>query len=509
MSRSRARLEDALFRELKRRVPPDWAKASDGEKADVVASARLPVQEAVARDTHDRVSVRCPRRAGKSFCALSIALERCLRYPKSYWVIVGLTRPTIKQIYWRPLQALSQTMELALHFQHTELIAYFPNGSLIRFAGAESRAEVEKLRGAAYHGVIVDECKSFNPVVFSELIDDVLAPALQDHRGTLFLIGTPGAVLAGPFYEATANPPLIREVEGRKLYSNRPAGTKLDGGFEWSAHTWTVRDNTAQPHIWAAGLKEKDRKGWSDDNPTWRREYLGEWVAADNILVYSYSPYRNGYSGDLPEGHTWHHVLGADFGYRDSTALVIWAFSDTCPGLFERVSFKAPKLTLPEIAQLITDLEGQVGGVEMRVGDPAGGGATMMATLGGEHDLPFLVAQKSKKLEYINHFNSDLAAGLVRIQFGSDLEREIAENRWHERSLGRVPVEDPATPNDLCDAALYAWRFCRHRLGKPDPAVAQVNSPEWWAAYEAAMEQRVLDRESERERGELDRNWWS
>ncbi len=513
----RKRLEAALFRDIKRQAPKDWSQASDGEKADIVASARLPVQEAVARDTHDRVAVRCPRRSGKSYCALSIALERCLRQPKSYWVIIGLTRPTIKQIYWRPLQSLSQSMLLGLHFQHTELTAYFPNGSLIRFAGAESRAEVEKLRGAAYHGVIVDECKSFNAVVFSELIDDVLAPALQDHGGTLYLIGTPGAILTGPFYEATCQPPVVKELrddEGNeyKIQSNRLAGTTTgaDVRWEWSLHTWTVRDNTAAPKIWQRGLLEKERKGWGDDHPTWRREYLGEWVAAENIFVYQYVQHRDGYSGDLPSGHTWRNILGADFGHRDATAFVIWSYSDTHPGLFERVSFKAPRMAISQMADVIRALESEVGGVDMRVGDPAGGGATMMFTLGSEHELPFLVGQKTKKLEYINHFNSDLASGLIHIIRGGELEREIQENRWHEASLGRLPVEDPQTPNDLCDAALYAWRHCHHRIGRPGPEEHAKGSQAWWEAYEAAQEASAIRRElAKTESAALDVDWWS
>ena len=48
--------------------------------------------------------------------------------------------------------------------------------------------------------------------------------------------------------------------------------------------TWNIRDNEAKPAQWANALATKRRRGWSDDHPTWRREYLGEWVADNSEL---------------------------------------------------------------------------------------------------------------------------------------------------------------------------------------------------------------------------------
>lgn len=477
------------------------------------------MQEAVSLDRSRRVAVRCPRRAGKSFTALSIALERCLRNHHSDWVIIGLTKDSVRAIYWRQLKLISDKMELGMAFHNTFMTATFPNGSTIRFLGGSTRDEIEKLRGAAYHGVIIDECKSINPVVFEELISDVIGPALSDHAGTLYLIGTPGAILAGPFYEATCEPPVLRETPAGKIYSNWPSADPEKPNHEWSLHTWTSRANTSikeeddTPRIWKEALAEKARKGWSDSSPTWRREYLGEWVQADNLLVFRYcSAYS--YDGQLPDGHHWTFVLGADFGYRDAFALVVWAYSSTCPGLYEVVSVKESRQTITGMLTLIRSVEDNLPGpISVRVGDPGYGGLNIMATLGQEHDMPFIVAEKSKKLDHINHFNDDLERGLVHIVRGGQLEKELLGHRWLERSLGKVPLEDPSTPNDLCDSALYAWRFCRHRVTETPVAPPVHGSPEWWAAHESAMEQRVIDRELAKARdvdglGLLDADSW-
>lgn len=517
-SARKSHLADALFRAIKGKREVEWKRASDVEKADMIALSRLPMQEAVAKDQSRRVAVRCPRRAGKSFTALSIALERCLRRHHSDWVIVGLTKDSVRAIYWRQLKLISEKMELGIGFHNTFMTATFPNGSTLRFLGGSTRDEIEKLRGAAYHGVVVDECKSINPVVFEELISDVIGPALSDHAGTLYLIGTPGSILAGPFYEATCEPPVLRDAaDGRKIYSNwKQEAADPKPPHEWSLHTWTTRANDSireadgTPRIWKEALEEKARKGWSDGSPTWRREYLGEWVQADNLLVYRYNSGVNAYDGVLPEGHRWVYVMGADFGYKDAFAIVVWAYSPTCPGLYEVASVGESRQTVQGMVDLIRRVEDGLGGpVSVRVGDPGYGGLNIMATLGQEHDLPFIVAEKSKKLDHINHFNDDLERGLIHIVRGGGLEKELLGNRWLERSLGKVPLEDPSTPNDLCDSALYAWRFCRHRI-TDTPAQPPVHgSAEWWAAYEAAMEQRVIERELAKALdSELDSDAW-
>ena len=123
---------------------------------------------------------------------------------------------------------------------------------MLSFLGAETTSEIEKLRGGAYHGVIVDECKSFNPIVLSELVEDVIRPALADHNGKLILIGTPGRDLRGIFYEATQQPSPLN-VAGRPTNSRYGSGIEA----EWSSHHWDARDNVAMPNIWKDFLATK------------------------------------------------------------------------------------------------------------------------------------------------------------------------------------------------------------------------------------------------------------
>lgn len=508
MSRfSRKELLGQLVQSLKRRG--DAANPqSDTDKADLVASSRMPWQKRVAADLSKLVSVLAARRVGKSWYALSKALEMCLRFKGSEWVIIGLTRPSVKSIYWTLLKNLNQDMELGLKFHGTELTARFRNGSVIRFTGAENRGEIEKLRGGQYNGVVIDECKSFSPVVFSELIKEVILPALLDRNGQLTLIGTPGDVLAGPFYEATCTPPVLRVAEdgsGKRLSNWQYA----DGAVPvcdcaircksphiaiWSKHTTTLRDNTearspqadgTKISLWEEALNWKHLEGIGDENPVWRREYLGEWVASDNRLVYRYQPHKHVYDGVLPDGHEWLTVMGFDMGYRDADAIVVWAYSPTHPGLYEMYSDKRPKLNIGAMCAWIRDIRDLYS--PMAIAADFGGLATkVMESIADDYGIIAEPAEKKEKYDFVEIFNNDFDAVPTRIFLlpESELGKEMLVNRWLESSLGTAKrKEDDATPNDLCDAALYAFRWALHRKYRTPERRPTHNSPEYWAEY--------------------------
>jgi len=495
----------------------------DNAKAEFINASRMPVQQSVASDTSRRIAVRCPRRAGKSWLVLSIALERCLRKRGSVWVVLGLARPSVKQIFWGLLKQLGAQLELGLHFLETDLVAEFPNGSKILFRGAETRSEIEKLRGGQYDGVIIDECKSFAPVIFTELVQDVIEPALGDRRGILILVGTPGDILAGPFYEASCEPPCEFEGgDGVKRHSNHMYGTPAELPYVWSLHTWTLQDNVECPWLWEEALNTKRIRGWNDDHPTWRREYLGHWVASNFRLAYRYVPRWNDYDGELPEGRTWVYVLGLDIGYKDADALVIWAYNRTDFDVYQVYGEKRAKQNITQLATWLHEVRdsycGRTGPEEMTY-DPAGGGAKIIDELATIHGLYFSSpAEKRDKNAYIELMNNEFDAKRLHIlpnESPDDYAAELLTNRWLEKSLGTAKrVEDPKTPNDLCDAGLSAWRVCDHRRPQPPDRRPQVNTTEWWRDYKAAEFNRALKEHSKQkalddDMTRADHDWWS
>jgi len=190
-------LLDALFAEARREAQLRAKGETWNQKAAHLRAMLMVIQATLERDTARRISVRSPRQTGKSTGVMLIVTIRCLEKAGAEWLVIGLTRPSVKRIYWAALKELNKAFELGITFQHQELIATFANGSKISFVGAESMSEIEKFRGGRYDGVVIDECKSFGPRVFSELVHDVLEPALMAKDGQLYVIGTPGDYLAG------------------------------------------------------------------------------------------------------------------------------------------------------------------------------------------------------------------------------------------------------------------------------------------------------------------------
>lgn len=481
-------------------------------KADIIASMRFPKQQDLANDPSRFIGVSCGRRSGKSTGILTIASERCLRKKNSSWCIVGLTRPSIKRIYWRVLKKLNVDLGLGLIFNETELHAEFPNGSLLQFLGAENASEIEKIRGNAYDGVVIDECKSFKLLVFAELIEDVIRPCLMDRSGVLILIGTPGRVFAGDFFNATHFPsPTVKDDEGREWPINvrygspdwTPAMGKASSKTQWSSHHWDARDNEAMPNIWKEALEYKASKRWADDNPTWCREYLGLWIPDNAHRVFRYDPIKNDFTHEfegvfgLPPDHSWSTVLGFDPGFDDPTAFVVVAYSPTHPNLYNLHSESHSGLNVSAIARMIKELEKEWGPFEIMVGDRAGLGKMIFAELSEAHGIHIERTEKKEKEDLIELVNDDLDAGLVRIERGSKLAAEMAEHQWALRTgvSGIKRVESNETPNDTCDAFVYAFRWCEHRRWRAKPIKVEEHSEAWYAELEQKEIQAAIDRE--------------
>ncbi len=526
----KSNLVDALFAVArteanKRKKTSAWA-----DKAAFLRSLLMAIQARLEADPHRRVAVGSPRQTGKSTGVMLIVLIRCLETAMAEWVVVGLTRPSIKAIYWNPLKRLNQDYELGIKFHNQELTATLPNGSSIRFVGADNIGEIEKLRGGRYNGVIIDECKSFPAFLFRELVHDILEPALMAKQGQLFVIGTPGEELAGPFYEATADAPIVfRDANGDPTHqSYQLFGTTCELPFIWSTHKWTMKDNTTvfEPDghtMWDEALKIKARQRYTDDDPTWRREFLGMWVPADTKRVYRFDQYKHTYTpladtqwGIPEQPGKWRTVIGVDFGTRDGTAMVVWAWNEYSRDLWElhsEVRRRAPgeRLGLREIAEWYRDLESQFGPFDGWPADPAGLATMVFDTLAEDYGVYLEPAEKKEKPDHIELFNNDLEAGYIHVRDGSALAEELLAGRWDQKRLEKGKrEEDPSIPNDVADAALYAFRFCDHRRAQMRPQHVVPHSREWWAAEAARelsdAEKRARDRAAPQQ---LDSDWWS
>jgi len=445
---------------------------------EAILGALTPKQLAYAQDEAQYKSARCPRRSGKTFVVVADLLDGCLEKPGSSYIYLTLTKGQGRNNIWQTLKRYNDDYELGADFHGTDLRMTLPNGSTITISGAETLAEIDKLRGQSFDGVVIDEAKSFTDEVLNSLLWEVVRPALSDRRGWLAMIGTPGNVLSGPFYEATS------------------VGNKL-----WSFHTWTLQDNTAMPHLWPDALKFKEQMGWADDHPTWLREFLGQWAVSLDLMVYSFNYTRNVYAGDLPKDVTdWVYLLGVDFGFQDDFAIVVAAYSPHHDKFYEVYDFGAPHMTVPEMANEIKYAIDRFGTFDAMVCDAGGGlGQTLMKTLNEQYRFSFEAAEKTEKYDYIELVNSDLVCGNIKIRAESKLITEMNNLQWEDAHKKR---EDKGTPNHRCDAFLYLYRYAYHFFAQPKKREPVFGSREYWNAWNTRAQDAAIKRRTPSDRSD-------
>ena len=129
------------------------------------------------------LSLVCGRRFGKTELCLNYLIRKSWEDPGDY-VYIAPTLKQAKRIAWRKLKILYPDPFKGEGWKH-EGEVYIENlkGGRILLLGAD---EPDNLRGEGWKGVILDEYADMNPYTF-----EVILPAIGDHKGFCWFIGTP------------------------------------------------------------------------------------------------------------------------------------------------------------------------------------------------------------------------------------------------------------------------------------------------------------------------------
>lgn len=418
-----------------------------GKEADKVERsyirALFPKQKAFFLDRSKKKAAVCSRRAGKTEGVAAWLLEGGEEDPGGLSVYIALSRNNCRMILWRTMIDLNRRHRIGLQFREidNQLNVIMPNGHRIWLAGCKDSAEIEKFRGLKLKRAAIDEGASYGPYL-KALVEDVLEPALFDLDGELAIIGTPGAVPAGYFFE-------IATGEGRG-----PSAAAA-----WSCHHWTILDN---PHVQLNKLPEEFRAGelqaseldgyvnarsvaylqakleannWTEDNPTFRREWKGEWVKDMGALVYPFDPIKNVYyhSQTEQEEPGWVYHMGIDVGFVDSSAFVVGGYRKGNPNMVIVYAEKIEGLIPSQMAVHIERLK-QRYNVRRIVIDTGGLGKGYAEEANQRYGLAMEVAEKTKKRGFIEVVQGELLAGNIKIdpRNAACLIQEMVNLTWNE-----------------------------------------------------------------------------
>lgn len=395
-----------------------------------------PIQLKMVEDPARFKIGRCGRRAGKTFADIVYMLIVALERPNTPVLYVGLTRDSAKAAVWSTVIEILDELDIVYEPLISGPIIRFANGSYIQLFGADTPNARNRLRGRKYKLIIVDEMGFF--IEADGLIKSML-PMLADYKGTLLMTSSPGERLSGFFYEADQG----------KLQKS------------WSKYNWTLLDN---PHFMAddpespgssMGRSELDtiarlQFGGNTNHPSYRREYLGEWIADNTSLVYPFNP-RNVIE-DLNKIHNPEYAIGIDLGSSSDNAIVAVRFSEYSRKVQVVKTFKRSHMLIDELYQ---ELKGFIDEFKpiFVIADTGGYGAGIVQEFRRRYHLSIMAAEKTDKSFYQRIVSNDLISGFIEVLAGNSILEE-----WSKITKDEDGDELKGTPNHASDAFLYVYR---------------------------------------------------
>lgn len=401
----------------------------------------------------------CSRRAGKTVACAAHLIHTAINNTNSTSVYITVTGTSGKRIIWKEFKRIVKDFKLPVKTNDIDLSLTFPNDSVIYVIGAKDETEIEKIRGVGIKLCYIDECQSFKSYL-EYFIDDIIGPALMDNMGSLCLIGTPGPVETGYFFKCW----------------NQDEG--------WSKHSWTFWQNFKWPavvqghthaEIFARELK---RSGRSDNDPSVRREFFGEWKTDTESLLIRYHDDKDDY-GALPPYKDWAYIMGIDVGHEDADAIAILGWnSDSQTTYLIEESIK-PKQDVTDLANQIKELDKRYK-VSKMVIDAGALGKKIAEELMRRHHIPVEAADKTRKMENVAFLNDALRTGMFKAKSSSTFVKDsrLVEIDREKSTPDKTAVSD-RYHSDIIDAVLYAFKLSPAYAWEPTPLKPKYGTKEW------------------------------
>lgn len=447
----------------------------------IILRADFPQQNAFVNDPSRYIAVQCSRRSGKSNGLAIRFFNTMATHPKSQCVYLALTRDSAKEIMWPVLQEFNDRFNLGCTFTESTLTMKHPNGATLKLFGADMQNFIKRLKGRKYPGIGIDEAQDMG-VHLQSLVDDVLTPSMADyHDGWLALTGTPGPVPTGYYFEVTQN---------KK--------------FGYSHHGWTILDNPYMPNPKAFLDDLKQKREWTEDNPTLRREWKNEWVLDTDSLWIKYDETRNDYK-ELPKLNNWQYILGVDVGFKDADALAVLAWSESVREMYlvEELITRGQDITA--LAEQIQALDSKYRFTKM-IMDEGALGKKAAEELRRRFQIPVQAADKVRKQENVTLLNDSLRRGLFKAHKNSTfaLDSFKIQIDWLKSTPDKIVLKK-TFHSDIVDSVLYAFKETyAYTYEKPQDSGPAYGSKAWADAQQREM----FDAALEHHQAELQKPWW-
>lgn len=431
----------------------------------------FPAQNAFVNDQHRYIAAQCSRRAGKSNGLAFRFYKTMESHPKCNCIYLALTRDSAKQIMWPVLQEIDEKYKLNCVFKESDLSVTYPNGSRLTLYGADMPNFIRRLKGQKSPGIGIDEAQDFGGHLES-LLNDVLTPMLVDYTDSwMAVVGTPGPVPQGYYFDMTHN-----------------------GKYNYSVHKWTLLDNPYVPNPEAFINDLIIRNEWKANHPTLLREWRNQWVLDTESLWIRYNDKLNDYQ-ELPTGHDWQYIMGVDIGYRDADAIAILAWANTTPNIYMVEEVLTEKQALTELVDQMNLMHKKYSPINKVVMDEGGIGKKFAEEIRRRHSINVEPADKMRKQENVEFLNDYMRLGKFKAKSDTRFVADsyLIQIDWSKSKPNKVVIKSQPH-SDIIDAVLYAFKESyAFAYQPPEPKAPAWGTKEWAEAQDASMFEKEME----------------
>jgi hypothetical protein len=245
--------------------------------------------------------VCCSRRAGKTVLLVACCLVEALRKPNTTVIYIGETMELTEQLIDSAANQIIDSCKLRDRQGKRLNWRKLDNGSFILVRGLSNTKDPDQIRGNKAKVIVIDEFFHLKDNLLEYLHAEVLQPMQMDYADDYKFI-------------CAGTPPSIKGTYGERAWKT----------WEVPHFFWTYKDN---PHPVAVEEREKyiedvlKEKGLDWTSAFARREYGGEWIYDEDLLLYpevhTYNPREV-----IPQFHIDMILLGIDYGVSDCDTLI-------------------------------------------------------------------------------------------------------------------------------------------------------------------------------------------
>jgi hypothetical protein len=243
----------------------------------------------------------CSRRAGKTMLLVAVELIECLRTANTTCLYIGETQEQTEMIVESTANQIIDKYKLRDKKGKRLDWKRFDNGSRIIIRGLSNTKDPDQIRGHKAKIIVIDEFFHLKSELLEYLQREVLQPMQMDYADDYMFL-------------CAGTPPSIKGTYGEWAWKN----------WDCPHFMWTFREN---PHPVEIQQREEyvervlHEKGLTWDSPFARREYGGEWIYDDDLLLYpeihTYDPAES-----LPSFNIDMVLFGIDYGVSDNDTLI-------------------------------------------------------------------------------------------------------------------------------------------------------------------------------------------